>query len=210
MSLSRLKRHNHRVHPCENARKQELLKELSELYKDKSILVISEANTTTTHLETKNLTLSNDHELSTMENTSWEVLISFELPKDPQNYLKRLDYTTEMALVLFDDKEQTRLYNIEKLLGKNIKQEIIKGFEPKTAQTKDIKKTHPTKSQQRSAKEDDKKRKNLVDKEKSFSAKKEWDKKPAKAAHHHDKKSNPSKRTPRKIQISKEQQNKKA
>lgn len=209
MSSTTIKRHNHRVHPCETARKQDLLKELIGLYEGKSILVVSEANSSTTQIEEKNLTLSNDAELAKMDKTSWDVLISFDLPVESELYLKRLEYAKEMALILVDEKEQTSLYPIEQLLGKNIKQETIKGYEVKKATKKEFIKHRPTESQKRSAKDDEEKRKNQVDKERSFSAKKEWDKKSSATNHHHDKRTNPSKRAPRKIQISKDQQNKK-
>lgn len=131
MSVSSIKRHNHRVHTCEKARKQELLQHLITLYTGKSILVISAANTTTTEIADKNLTLSNDSELTKMDKRQWDVLISFDLPKVSEDYLPRLSYTKEIALILIDEKEETLLYPIETLVGKNLPREIIPGFEPK-------------------------------------------------------------------------------
>lgn len=136
MSVSSIKRHNHRVHACEKSRKQELLQHLITLYAGKSILVVSAANTTTTQIEDKNLTLSNDEELAKMDKRQWDVLISFDLPKIPQNYLARLEHTNEIALIMIDANEQTLLYPIETLVGKNLPREVIPGFEIKAAPAK--------------------------------------------------------------------------
>lgn len=183
MSVSSIKRHNHRVHTCEKTRKQELLQHLISLYAGKSILVISDANTTTTEIEDKNLTLSNDAELSKLSKRQWDVLISFDLPKISEDYLARLAHTKEIALILNDEKEETRLYPIETLVGKNLPREIIPGFGPKAPAVKsEVKKSvphRPTASQKRSEKES--KPKFIKDskedmKEKKSLGKKEWDK----------------------------------
>jgi len=202
-----IKRHNHRIHPCEASRKQELLKHLSTLYSDRSILIISSANTGTTEIEDQKITLSNDASLTELQDRQWDILISFDLPAKAEEYLKRFERAKEMALILMDEKEQALLYAIEKLLGKNIKQEIIKGFEPKTEVKKGFIKHRPTESQKRSAPEDEKKKRNEVDKEKQFSAKKEWNKKPS-AHDYHNKHTNPDKRSPRTIKIPKDKQSK--
>jgi len=183
MSASSIKRHNHRVHSCEKSRKQELLQHLITLYTGKSILVISDANTSTTEIEDKNLTLSNDNELAKMDKRQWDILISFDLPKVSENYMIRLAHTKEMALILNDEKEETRLYPIETLIGKNLPREIIAGFEPKVPAPKH--KEHkspphrPTASQKRS--EENGLPKFIKDskeerKEKKSFGKKEWDK----------------------------------
>lgn len=204
---STVKRHNHRIHPCETSKKQELLKHLTTLYSDKSVLIISSANSGTTEIEDKKITLSNDLSLQELTDRQWDVLISFDLPANAEDYLTRFARAKEMALILFDDKEQTLLYSIEKLLGKNIKQEIIKGFEPKVEAKKTFIKHRPTESQKRSAPDDEARKKNQIDKEKQFSAKKDWNKKPS-AHDYRNKHTNPDKRAPRTIKISKDKQSK--
>lgn len=204
---STVKRHNHRIHPCETSKKQELLKHLTTLHSDKSVLIISSANSGTTEIEDKKITLSNDLSLQELADRQWDILISFDLPAKAEDYLTRFSRAKEMALILFDDKEQTLLYPIEKLLGKNIKQEIIKGFEPKAKAKKAFIKHRPTESQKRSAPEDEERKKNQIDKEKQFSAKKEWNKKPS-AHDYRNKHTNPDKRAPRTIKISKDKQSK--
>jgi len=190
-----IKRHNHKVHPCETSKKQDLLKHLTTFHKGKSILIVSNANSTTTVIEDKNLTLTNDAELSNLDK-KYDILISYDIPKDPEDYKLRYKKATEMALVLVDEKEQVLLYAIEKLLGKNIQIEIVKGFELPVKETP-YQKTKPTKSQLANADEDRKRKANEIDKEKklddkkNFSAKKDWDKKH----------SSSSKKTPKKIRI---------
>ena len=125
-----VKRHNHRIYHCDTERKQELLKHLVDQYKDKSVLIISDANTTTTDLEDKELTLSDDDGLSQMSKRKWDVLISFDLPSDPKVYINRASHAKIMALVIADEQDQLSLYPIETLLGKTISKETIPGFEP--------------------------------------------------------------------------------
>lgn len=149
------KRHNHRVLSCESARKQELLKHLTEQHADQKILVISAANTTTTEVEGKHITLSNDEGLAKMSTRKWDILISFDLPTDPANYVKRLAHAKTMALIIADEKKENNLlYPIEALIGRTITREIISGFEEKVEvvrrETLEQKAPHrPTSSQKR-------------------------------------------------------------
>jgi len=149
MSLSSIKRHNHKVHPCEASTKENLLKHLISFYENKQILVLSKANTTTTEIENRNLTLSNDAELSKMGDRKWDVLISFDLPASADEYMKRLAFTNTMALLLVTAKEESLLYPIETILGKNLPREIVPGFEIKKVAAKEFKPHRPTQSQQR-------------------------------------------------------------
>ena len=146
------KRHNHRLYPCETPRKQELLKHLLSLHEDKSILIISADNTATTEIEDKNITLSNDAGLAQMPDRKWDILISFEVPSDAENYVKRLSCATQMALLIADEmKEKTLLYPIEALLERTIARETLSGFEPKVVAVRHEARHRPTASQQREA-----------------------------------------------------------
>lgn len=149
-----IKRHNHKVHPCEAFTKENLLKHLISFYENKTILVLSKANTTTTEIEDKNLTLSNDAELSKMNDRKWDVLISFDLPKSAEEYMKRLPFTKTMALLLVTAKEESLLYPIETILGKNLPREMVPGFEVRKVETKVFKEHRPTQSQKRSEEEE--------------------------------------------------------
>jgi len=150
MSSTSVKRHNHKVHPCEASRKQELLKHLTSFYEGKSILVLSKANTSTTQIEEKNLTLSNDAELVKMGERKWDVLISFDLPKSAEEYMKRLSHANTMALILVSAKEEALLYPIETILGKNLPRETVPGFEVKKSTVIKREPHRPTQSQKRS------------------------------------------------------------
>jgi len=142
-----VKRHNHKVHPCEASRKQELLKHLTSFYEGKKILVLSKANTTTTEIKDKNLTLSNDAELSKFQEEAFDLLISFDLPVDAETYMKRLAYTNTLALILVTEKEEPLLYPIDMLLGKNLPREVVPGFEVKKSTKKKNPPHRPTKAQ---------------------------------------------------------------
>ena len=123
-----IKRYNHRMHPCTTSKKQELLKHLVESYQGKSLLIISDANSTTIELEDKDMTLCDDDGLSKMQDRQWDVVISFDLPSVAEDYLSRVSHATEMALVIADEKEQEKLFLIETALGKNLTRESIEGF----------------------------------------------------------------------------------
>jgi len=142
-----VKRHNHKVHPCEASRKQALLKHLCTSYEGKKILVLSKANTSTTEIKDKNLTLSNDAELSKLQEQAFDILISFDLPSDADTYMKRLAYTKTMALILVADSEESRLYPIETRLGKNLPREVVPGFEVLRSMKKKNPPHRPTKAQ---------------------------------------------------------------
>lgn len=142
-----IKRHNHKVHTCEASRKENLLKHLISLYEDKKILVISKANTSTTVIEDKNLTLSNDAGLSEFTNNQFDVLISFDLPSDADTYINRLAYTSTIALILLNEKEEALLYPIDMALGKNLPREVVPGYEILRSSKKKNPPHRPTKAQ---------------------------------------------------------------
>ncbi|MDF1881780.1 hypothetical protein JHD50_10800 [Sulfurimonas sp. MAG313] len=142
-----VKRHNHKVHTCEVSRKQNLLKHLIDVYEDKKVLVLSKANSKTTEIEDKNLTLSNDTELCNFKEGSFDVLISFDLPADADTYMKRIAYTSTMALILVSVEEEALLYPIETLLGKNLPREVVPGFEVLRSNKTKNPPHRPTKSQ---------------------------------------------------------------
>jgi superfamily II DNA/RNA helicase len=168
-----IKRHNHRVHACPTPKKQDLLKYLSTLHEGKEILIISSANKQTTILEEKKLTLCNDTGLKDLETKSFDIIISFDLPTDASDYLERLAFAKEMALLLVDEKEETALYQIELLLGKVITREAIDGFGVSVEKI-----LKDEKDKQFKKRDFGNKNKTFSDR-KTFSAKQEWDKKGA-------------------------------
>jgi len=147
MSTHSIKRHNHKVHTCEASRKQDLLKHLIDFYQGQNILVLSKANTSTTEIKDKNLTLSNDAELSKLTEKSFDLLISFDLPVEAETYMKRLNYTKTLALILVSPSEEPLLYPIDMFLGKNLPREVVPGFEIKRSTKKKNPPHRPTKAQ---------------------------------------------------------------
>lgn len=128
MSLT-IKRQNHRIHPCDAARKNELLSYLATRYNNKKILVVTEGSTQAVVLpNTANITLTDDAALAS--SGEYDLLISYDLPEKALVYMARIAKAREFALVLMDAEEQKRLYPIETLLGRTIIQEVIEGFEP--------------------------------------------------------------------------------
>lgn len=125
-----IKHNKHHVHPCPSEKKLSLLSKLISKYSDMEILIVR-ANSLDVIKEAvtaDNVTILSDDELKDSTNT-YELLISYDLPATPALYINRLFYATQMALILLDAKEQKKLYPIETVLKRVIKQEIIDGFE---------------------------------------------------------------------------------
>ena len=125
-----IKHNKHQVHPCPIDKKLSLLNLLISKNSDMEILVVR-ANSLDVIKEAvlaDNVTILSDDELKDSTKT-YELLISYDLPATPALYINRLFYATEMALILLDAKEQNKLYPIETVLKRVIKQVIIEGFE---------------------------------------------------------------------------------
>lgn len=130
MSLT-IKRQNHRIHPCNASRKNELLSRLTAQYGDKKILIVTAGAIDQIIIpEGKNITFLNDEALAQAGDVACDVLISYDLPEKALVYMTRLAKSRDYALILMDAEEQKRLYGIETLLGRTIIQEVIPGFEP--------------------------------------------------------------------------------
>ncbi|MCK4875906.1 MAG: hypothetical protein KAS26_08680, partial [Sulfurimonas sp.] len=133
------------VHPCPIEKKLSLLNLLISKYSDMEILVVR-ANSLDVIKEAvtaDNVTILSDDELKD-STKSYELLISYDLPATPALYINRLFCATEMALILLDAKEQKKLYPIETVLKRVIKQEIIEGFEYEEEQKLRVAPTKPT------------------------------------------------------------------
>jgi len=127
-----IKRHNHRVHPCDRQQKLSLLKHLVALHSDKEIVVIASQDISALEqeIDAENVSFKSDKEL--IENTKFQcdMIISLDLARDPESYVKRLGQAKTYALLLADDKEQQELYKIETLMKRTLAKEVIIGFEP--------------------------------------------------------------------------------
>ncbi|MEN8147352.1 MAG: hypothetical protein ABFR02_07020 [Campylobacterota bacterium] len=127
-----IKRHNHRVHPCDRSQKLDLLKHLIALHSDKEILILSaqDISALDEQLDADNITLKSDAELLENPKVKCDMIISLDLSTDPESYVKRLNQTKTYALLLADDKDQQELYKIETLMKRTLTKEIITDFEP--------------------------------------------------------------------------------
>lgn len=129
-----IKRHNHRIHPCEHKLKNKLLNILITQNSGKSILIVT-ANGPLILEDfpaVENVYIRSDSELADAAELRCDLLISYDLPADATVYMARLARTDSHAVILLDRDEQTQLYPIERLLERSIRQEIITGFEPLT------------------------------------------------------------------------------
>ena len=128
---STIKRQNHRLHPCDASRKNELLNHLIALYPSKSILVVTAHDSKAIDIgENGDVTVITDAELPTAPTRRYNLLISYDLPSKALVYMTRLSQTDETALALLCPEDQKFLYPIETLLGRTIIQEPLAGFEP--------------------------------------------------------------------------------
>ncbi len=150
-NTSGLKRHNHIVHPCKDDAKTALLQHIIKQNPDQTIYVITndkEELQKVLATEQENLSLYNDEELQNSQELQCDILISYELPESAQSYLQRIQHTTK-ALILLAETEHKKLYPIETLLKRALKQEQIEGFEvtkeeAKKSSEKTFKKKKPT------------------------------------------------------------------
>jgi len=127
-----IKRHNHRVHPCDRSQKLDLLKHLITTHADKEILVIAAQEITALEdkIDADNVTFVSDSQLLENPKIKCDMIISLDLSDKPENYVKRLNQTKTFALLLADDKDQQELYKIETLMKRTLNKEIIANFEP--------------------------------------------------------------------------------
>lgn len=130
-----VKRHNHRVHPCASERKEELLKFLITRNAGLSILVVTANDPVPIQnmVSDEHIIVMSDAALTDAPELQCDLLISYDLPEKAIAYMARLSRTKTHALILLDPKEQKQLYPIETLLGRNIMQETISGYEPDSA-----------------------------------------------------------------------------
>ena len=163
-----IKPNNHRIHPCQSDKKIPLINEIISKNTDKKIVVVSSDSNDMLkeHIDFKNVSMLSDKELITDKDIVFEYLISYDLPDMAIVYMARVAKATQMAVVLLDESEYKRLYPIETLLGRTLKQEVITGYEPKTVEKKVQDKTKPKKMNKEKIKEVAKKRYDLKTKAK--------------------------------------------
>ena len=133
-----IKRHNHRVHPCENSRKNELLKVLIAKNSNQSIIVVTanDPQEIKNIIDDEKIIVVSDTELADSKELKCDLLISYDLPEKAIIYMGRLAHSNTFALILLEKEEEKLLYPIETLLGRTIMQEIVEGFEVVSAEVK--------------------------------------------------------------------------
>ena len=126
-----IKPNNHRVLPCPNEKKIELVNQLISQNSSTDIVVVTSVDTQGIKeaLENKDVVVMNDKEFIMSKELTCEILISFDVPDKAIIYSARVAKATEKAFLLLDKNEQKKLYPIEMLLGRAIKQEKVAGFE---------------------------------------------------------------------------------
>jgi hypothetical protein len=126
-----IKPNNHRVYQCQTNKKKELLNKVIEDNANADILVVcsKDSQIIKDALQNKAISVIEDKELIKNKDVACEMLISYDLPIKNIVYMARLGRASNKAIIILDEAEQKELYQIEMLLGRAIKQEVIKGFE---------------------------------------------------------------------------------
>ena len=134
-----IKPNNHRIFQCPSEQKLELLNKIISEHKNTDILVVcsKEPQIIIDALEDKKIKVIEDKVLIKEKELSCEFLISFDLPIKNIVYMARAVKATNKAVMLLDESEQKELYQIERLLGRALKQEVIEGFAYPKAEKKE-------------------------------------------------------------------------
>ena len=133
-----LKHNKHLVHPCPKNKKLPLLEALIAKNSNLDIVVVSNDNLDILKeaIARDNILLTDDKNLQESDKAVYELLISYDLPSDASVYMKRLAKATKEAIIIIDNDEQKKLYPIETLLKRAIRQEVVVGFAYETKEAK--------------------------------------------------------------------------
>ena len=176
-----IKPNNHRVYQCQTNKKPELLNKVIADNANADILVVcsKESQNIKDALQNKSINVIEDKELIKNKDLQCEMLISYDLPIKNIVYMARISKATNKAIILLDEAEQKELYQIEMLLGRAIKQEIIEGFEYEKIVSKEIepKRKPMTKDQIKEVARKRYEEKTQEPKEKPFKEKRDYDEK---------------------------------
>ncbi len=125
-----IKPNNHRVYQCPSEKKLELLNKIIAEHEALNILVAcsKEPQTIKDALKNKAVQVIEDRELIKQKELTCELLISFDLPIKNIVYMARVAKAKQKALILLSQAEQKELHQVEILLGRALKQEVIEGF----------------------------------------------------------------------------------
>ena len=174
-----IKPNNHRVYQCPTDKKVELLNNvISENEKLNIVVALSkDVEIIKDMIQNKDVKVIEDRDLVKDKNLSCELMISFDMPIKGIVYMARVAKATQKAIFLVDVSEQKGLHDIEMLLGRSIKQDIISGFEYPVVEKKENTRPAPKKMTDKQIKEEAKKRYEKTTqepKEKSFKPKRDY------------------------------------
>ena len=175
-----IKPNNHRIYQCPNEKKIALVNQII-LENEKMDIVVAcscDVAAIRESLDSKKVTVIEDRELVKSKELTYELLISFDLPIKAIVYMARVAKATQKAILLVDESEQKGLHDIEMLLGRAIKQDVIEGFAyPVPEPKKESDRPAPKKMTSTQIKEEAKKRYDKVTsepKEKAYKPKRDY------------------------------------
>ncbi|NPA60513.1 MAG: hypothetical protein GXO30_08680 [Epsilonproteobacteria bacterium] len=176
-----IKPNNHQIYQCQNDKKLELLNKIIDENKDLDIVVAcsKDVQHIKDAMKTQSVIILEDKELVKDKELGCELMISYDLPIKAIVYIARIIKATKKAIFLVDVSEQKGLHDIEMLLGRAIKQNVISGFEYEVIEKKETNGFNPKKMTKEQIKEEAKKRYDKVTaepKEKSTRVKKDYEK----------------------------------
>ena len=153
-----IKPNNHRVYQCPTDKKVELLNQIITENEKLDIVVAcsKDVEIIKDMVQNPKVKVIEDRELIKDKELTCEMLISFDMPIKAIVYMARVAKATQKAVFLVDVSEQKGLHDIEMLLGRAIKQDIISGFEYPIVEKKEI--DGPRRMTQDQIKEEAKKR----------------------------------------------------
>ncbi|MEN4052336.1 MULTISPECIES: hypothetical protein [Sulfurimonas] len=126
-----IKPNNHRIYQCPQDKKEDLLNKIIEENSNEDILVVCSAKPEAlkAKLQNQNIRVIEDRGLVKNKDLKCDFLISYDMPIEAIVYMARVSKAIKRAVMLLDEREQKALHNIERLLGRAIKQEQVTGFE---------------------------------------------------------------------------------
>lgn len=174
-----IKPNNHRIYQCPNDKKIELVNKIISENEKMDIVVACSCDVTAIReaIENKKVTVIEDRDLVKSKDLNCEMLISYDMPIKAIVYMARVAKATEKAILLLDVSEQKGLHDIEMLLGRAIKQDVIEGFaypvqEKKPESDRPMRKMTPTQIKEEAKKRYDEKTKEP--KEKAYKPKRDY------------------------------------
>ena len=130
MAETSIKHNKHRAYPVSNDKKIDLVKKLISDNSNKSIILVTELNNPelADTINDSSITIIDDKTLYKDKELKADLLISFDVPDKSIVYISRLSHSTDTAYVLVTKDQEKLLYSVETLLGRAIKQEVLKEY----------------------------------------------------------------------------------